>query len=171
MQELCENLDKEQVTNLLEKMVKFSPTLWNLVAVSFQADNTTESSLMETTEEPPHWCACGICRPMPKEEENVCCEIKWKNHEHPLFQNRVLTEHNLELAMQSNADFSNYPFDPANNACWRYTVYRQYTLWVWGKFRRRNRKVIPSCIVWKIRDRFPDQRENYTGFMDAEYQL
>ena len=106
-----------------------------------------------------------------KAEERVCCMNKNKNHQHPLFENHVLTEHNLELAMLSNADQLNYPFDPENNACWRFTAYRQYTMWVWGKLGRRNRKVIPSCVLWKIRDRLPDPSGRYTGFMESDFNL
>lgn len=175
---MCDSLDKEQVTELLAGMAKFSPTLWNIVASPFKINEAGNDEVMAGTglqeksiEEPPIWCQCEFCRPMKKEEENVCCQNAWKNHEHPLFDNHILTEHNLELAMQSNADFLNYPFDPANNSSWRYTAYRQYIIWVWGKLGYRNRKVVPSCVVWKIRDRFPDPTGNYTGFMDAEYHI
>ena len=64
---------------------------------------------MEGSIDPPVWCECGKCRMMKKEEECVCCKNCIKNHEHPVFENHVLTEHNLELAMQNNADFLNYP--------------------------------------------------------------
>ena len=145
--------------------------------MQYKASATTDASGDESQEEreqqiqdQPLWCECGgHCCEMQKEEECICCKNYIKNHQHPLFENHILTEHNLELAMQNNADFFNYPFDPSNNGCWRYTAYRQYILWVWGKLGRRNRKVIPSCIVRKIRDRFPDPNGNYTGFMDVDY--
>lgn len=158
-------------------MAKYSPVLWNIVAMQYKAPTATdpgeenpEEREEQRQENQPLWCECGgHCREMEKQEERICCKNAFKNHEHPLFENHILTEHNLELAMQNNADFLNYPFDPYNNECWRYTSYRQYILWVWGKLGRRNRKVIPSCIVCKIRDRFPDPNGKYTGFMDVDY--
>lgn len=162
------------MVELLAGMAKFSPTLWNVVSTPLKAKADLQDVNLsvgnESTSDLP-WCECGQCREMRKEEERVCCKNTWKNHEHPLFENHILTEHNLELAMQSNADFLAYPFDPSNNACWRFIAYRQYILWVWGKLGRRNRRVVPSCIFWKIRDRYPDQNGNYTGFLDFDFQL
>ena len=169
-------------------MARLSPSLWGLVSKSGQKqDNTStishkdaeESSMVEDENEHnagqengvPEWCICGQCREMKKEVERVCCKNMEKNHEHELFENHVLTEHNLELAMRTNADFFNYPFDPTRNASWRFNAYRQFIIWVWGKLGRRNRKVVPSCVIWKIRDRFPDASGNYTGFMDVDFSI
>ena len=51
-----------------------------------------------------------------------------KNHEHKFFENHVLTEHSLELAMQKNADFFNYPFYPKRNASEYFIAYRQFII-------------------------------------------
>eukprot|EP00794_Sanderia_malayensis_P001872 gene1872-2115_t len=168
----CELLERKEIIELLAGMAKFSPALWDQVKKSSHSqDGNDIGDENNTPVETPSWCKCGQCVEMPTQAERVCCQNNAKNHEHPLFENHCLTEHNLELAMQSNADHLNYPFDPSNNASWRYTAYRQYTIWVWGKLGRSNRKVIPSCIVHKIRKRFPDHNAVYTGFMDNEYYL
>ena len=73
--------------------------------------------------------------------------------------------------MRSNCDWSHYPFDAVKNECWRYTAYRQYTMWAWVTQEKEIEKVIPSCILWCIRDRCPDSSNKYTGFMDANYNL
>eukprot|EP00794_Sanderia_malayensis_P012428 gene12428-13713_t len=171
--EQCELLERKEIIELLAGMAKFSPALWDQVKKPShsQEGNNDIGDVNNTPVETPSWCKCGQCIEMPTQAERACCQNDAKKHEHPLFENHCLTEHNLELAMQSNADHLNYPFDPSNNACWRYTAYRQYTIWVWGKLGRSNRKVIPSCIVHKIRKRFPDHNAVYTGFMDNEYYL
>ena len=119
----------------------------------------------------PHWCICGQCKEMPDERQRVCCRNDHYNHEHPIFEQHILLEASLELAMRNNSDHLHYPFDPTNPGCWRFTAYRQYALWAWGRLGKHDRKVIPSRVVWKIRDQFPDMNSIYTGFYDVEYNL
>lgn len=45
---------------------------------------------------------------------------------------------------------------------YRYTAYRQFVRWIWVWLGRRNRKVLPSCVVNEIRNAFPSER--YAGF-------
>ena len=151
-------------------MAKHAPTLWKKVngIVTQESDGNSETPEQDNS---PSWCVCGQCREMPKGRERVCCRNKEYSHHHPLSELHVLLEPTLELAMRNNADHLHYPFDPSNNACWHFTAYRQYSLWAWGRLGRSNRKVIPSCCVWLIRDRFPDQNNNHTGFFDVEYNL
>lgn len=163
-------------------MAKFSPLLWQKVDTVFRVEMEKEICDEAQGVDPfdeeqicssrnMDWCICGHCREMQNEKEQVCCRNKELNHEHPFFEHHVLCEQSLELAMRNNADHLHYPFDPSNPACWRFTAYRQYCLWAWGKLGKHNRKVIPSCIVCRIRDRFPDPNGNYTGFLDVEYNL
>ena len=146
------------MVKLISKMSELAPSVWN------QAIQMP--SQMERMDSVTEWC-----REMPSETENVCCSNKERNHEHPDFERLIINDQTLEVAMRSNCDWSHYPFDVGKNECWRYTAYRQYTMWVWGHLGKGNRKVIPSCILWCIRDRYPDSSNNYTGFMDANYNL
>lgn len=162
----CEQLDKDALVKRLCLMAKYSPSLWQ--QVNEIVDNTLEPVPAENQ---PDWCVCGQCREMPDERQRVCCMNNGYNHEHPFFETHILLEATLELAMRNNADHLQYPFDPSNPACWRFTAYQQFCLWAWGRLGTQNRKVIPSCCVWKIRDRFPDPVGNYTGFFDVEFNL
>ena len=47
----------------------------------------------------------------------------------------------------------------------RIAAYFQYTWWVHGFLGGGNRRLIPSCVVTAIRERYPD--EQYTGFREA----
>ncbi|KAL1431484.1 hypothetical protein MTO96_002255 [Rhipicephalus appendiculatus] len=49
---------------------------------------------------------------------------------------------------------------------YRFTVYRQFVWWSYGKLDQRNRVVIPSCAVHRIRKEFPTRDDHYTGYLD-----
>ena len=53
-----------------------------------------------------------------------------------------------------------------NNAL-RYAAYRQFTWWVYNRLGKGVRRVIPSCAIWAIRDKYPDESDNYAAFHEA----
>lgn len=55
--------------------------------------------------------------------------------------------------------------DPGHDsAALRHAAYRQFVLWRHGRLGTNIRRVIPSCVVSRIRDRFPNANGVYTGF-------
>ncbi|KAL3889936.1 hypothetical protein ACJMK2_002252 [Sinanodonta woodiana] len=42
--------------------------------------------------------------------------------------------------------------------------YRQFVSWIWHHLGKGNRRILPSCMVSKIRDTFPDPLSYYVGF-------
>ena len=155
----------ENVVSLLSIMSELSPSTWQLAKSIYERSQKVTAVLHSPKTSPP-WCICFKCEVMPNEKENVCCKNKDKNHEHPEFYHLVLDERVLDLAMKENADWLCFNFNPDDNSSWRYTAYRQYTMWHWGHLGRGNRKVIPACIVKIVRERFPDKFGNYRGFLD-----
>jgi P2X purinoceptor 7 len=70
------------------------------------------------------------------------------------------------VAVRDMNDVFAYNNQPANDN-FRHAAYRQFVLWRYEHLGSGNRVVIPSCVVWAIRDRFPSPDGTYTGFKVA----
>ncbi|XP_060067060.1 uncharacterized protein LOC132547309 [Ylistrum balloti] len=114
----------------------------------------------------PPWCSFGNCREMPTAPERLCCRKDPANciTNLPDFQVLVLDEAVLALARLYRQDTFALPEEEDWNKANRHAAYRQYIFWQLGRLGTGDRRVIPSCAVWKIRERYPDQFGQYTGF-------
>ncbi|XP_033729329.1 LOW QUALITY PROTEIN: P2X purinoceptor 7-like [Pecten maximus] len=119
----------------------------------------------------PNWCLCGNCREMPTQPEKLCCKKDLPNCITllPDFKVLILDEAVLALACLYRQDMFALPNEEDWKKANRHAptdniAYRQYILWQVGRLGTGDRRVIPSCAVWKIRDGFPDEFGQYTGF-------
>jgi hypothetical protein len=48
---------------------------------------------------------------------------------------------------------------------YRQEAYRQYSYWKYGPKGKGNRSPNPSCVVWSIRNCYPDLNGEYEGFI------
>lgn len=51
---------------------------------------------------------------------------------------------------------------------YRYAAYRQFCWFAHGKLGKKIRRVLPSCVISKVREEYPSKSGRYTGFKDAE---
>lgn len=75
----------------------------------------------------------------------------------------VLDEAVLALGRMYRRDILVVDDDADWNKANRHQGYRQYILWTHGRLGAGKRRVIPSCCVGTIRDRYPDPFGQYTG--------
>jgi len=113
----------------------------------------------------PEWCKCGRCRQMPRAIENICCKKKDCVTLTQRFYKLCLDPDILQLCILNRADIRNDPFDNSTRQ-FRKASYRQFILDKYGYLGRGNRKVVPSCAVWKVRGNFPSPTGVYMGFKD-----
>ena len=114
----------------------------------------------------PGWCTCGVCRPMPTEEENKCCGKIRCVTSFVTFQNTCTDRDVLVMAIRGRCDIRAEEPDYSTNS-FRKAAYRQYILWRYKKLGRGNRRVCPSCVVLAIRQLYPAQDGIYMGFKRA----
>ncbi|XP_071490597.1 P2X purinoceptor 7-like [Diadema antillarum] len=120
------------------------------------------------------WCSCNHCQDMPSDDERLCCGFGVNDclSRHPTLENivdpvalglqRALWQE--LMVVEAHAD------EPgAHNRQCRHTAYRCYVLWQHGRLGAGNRRVIPSCVVTRIRQLFPSPNGHYTGYRPGRF--
>ena len=125
------------------------------------------------------WCSCGNCPAMTTETESVCCkevpEIlqKMGTHgcitDHLSFDVVCLDPEVLQTALVAMRDVRFEDFDvPVPQRMLHLAAYRQFTWWIHTRLGRSVRRVIPACAVSRIRQEYPEESGQYTGFQEAQ---
>ncbi|XP_014678094.1 PREDICTED: uncharacterized protein LOC106817897 [Priapulus caudatus] len=116
----------------------------------------------------PSWCTCGSCREMPTEVERCCCghqPDECLSREDGLCGMVLDPVYLAAFELYRNDVLGAYESDPDDPLRpKRHAAYRLYTLVRHGVLGQAMRRVIPSCCVWRVRDRFPNPHAVYTGF-------
>ena len=126
------------------------------------------------------WCQCGYCEAMESEAESLCC---LDTNEVPCdyFEGKkciALTEGFKDVCLKKNvlktalSALNNLRGDAlakvVTNRSFRYAGYKQFTWWVFNYLGKGNRRVIPSCALWKIRSCFPDPNAEYVNYSEGK---
>eukprot|EP00092_Neocalanus_flemingeri_P023099 GFUD01025045.1.p1 GENE.GFUD01025045.1~~GFUD01025045.1.p1 ORF type:complete len:218 (-),score=40.11 GFUD01025045.1:26-679(-) len=124
---------------------------------------------------PETYCTCGNCTKKPSLEESVCCKSMHQastdqgcivNNEYvDLILRPVMLEVSLRnvWSMDSNVLRDN----TLSNKNYRYAAYRNLFFFLFRKnVKRKNYRVaLPSCLVERVRVKYPEDSDNYVGFM------
>lgn len=104
---------------------------------------------------------------MPTEEERECCKQTPVNciSSQPDFDFIVLDPLVFLVARRYRQAILAAGEGQDLNKSNRHAAYRQFILWWHGHLGAGNRRVIPCCCVWKIRDQYPDSFGQYRGFV------
>ena len=117
----------------------------------------------------PDLCVCGNCRLMPHEVKNKCCLQKKCITLLSRLTKLCLHPDILELCIRNTSDIRNdLQNDQKDNRAraFRKAAYRQFILARHGHPGKGNRKVCPSCVVIKLRARYPSLTGVYMGYRE-----
>lgn len=120
------------------------------------------------------WCTCGDCKPVEIDEACICCQEEMGGER--IRDTECLTKleaftrlcldplvlENVLVGLHHSTGVSLSP----NNRNYRYAAYKQFVWWRYGYLGARNRKVVPACATWKIRQRFPEPLGIYIPFKE-----
>jgi len=124
---------------------------------SFMTEHTPDQQQPQSQNPEPRglsWCVCGKCRAMPTSAENVCCRKRPCITTTETFDNSVLNTDVLSIAIVSGADVMAHTPEYTPTA-YRKAAYRQWVMWQHGYLGSGNRRVVPSCVVWAVRTKYP----------------
>ena len=74
----------------------------------------------------------------------------------------------LETALSALNNLRGDSLKDIKNESYRFAGYKQYTWWIHNRLGKGIRKVIPSCAIWAIRDKYPAENNLYTPFMESQ---
>uniref|UniRef100_A0A914PZS7 P2X purinoreceptor 7 intracellular domain-containing protein n=1 Tax=Panagrolaimus davidi TaxID=227884 RepID=A0A914PZS7_9BILA len=131
------------------------------------------------------YCGCGNCQPMNNSVEAFCCAEILRastsaaenyskfSHDSCLCENETiknvvenLTE--LKLFIDTCKWLGNQEDDEIDllTKNYRFALYKKLTLLIHGPKQANERLPLPSCLVSFVRSTYPDEDEEYVGFLD-----
>ena len=182
---------EESFEELREMMECFQPYMFKPEKDISCSSGEEDSFVDEETIEPPldsrtrvgnlEWCKCGgKCLIESREIDCLCCQevdalnSKFDNETidcvtesvgfETLCTNKLVLTNILTGLHETQGDFLE---KNCSNRSLRYAAYKQFIWWVFKNLGKGNRRVIPSCAVWKIRNLFPEPDGKYSLYSDG----
>ncbi|XP_040265171.1 kelch repeat and BTB domain-containing protein 4 isoform X2 [Bufo bufo] len=121
-----------------------------------------------------NWCQCGQCTIMSEVEECVCChELPATERffqtdpcvtQHEDFSRFVTSREILIPLLQFATKMTAAQFECKEHRHLRVAGYRKFTNLVYGFLGKARRVSVPTCVIKKIRQTYPEPDGHYTGF-------
>ena len=177
-----------------ETMMKtFLPYLYEPEKDVSDTDSSNESEIDKSSSEEDYsvekvrvgnndWCKCGgNCKIEKRNIDCLCCQevyalnskfdaenyigfITESKDFEMLCTNKTVLENVLVGLHEARGE---YLEENTSNRSFRYAAYRQFIRWVFKRLGKGNRRVIPSCALWKIREHFPEPDEEYVEYSEG----
>ena len=126
-------------------------------------------------------CKCGNCLLGKRKVDYLCCFevhalnskfdtektscIIQSNEFEMLCTSEIVLKNVLIGLHETRRDHLGYNF---SNRLLGYSTYKQYIWWVFKHLGKGNRKVIPSCTLWKFREHFPEPNTDYVSCSESK---
>lgn len=175
-----------EVTDMLKN---FNPYMFepekNVSSTS--SSSTSKSEETETENEVEgrvtnlDWCTCGCCKKEKREIDCLCCQevsalncvfdnenvncVVSCNEFKTLCLNELVLRNVLTGLHETRGDPIEHNI---SNRSLRYAAYKQFIWWIFKNLGKGNRRVIPSCALWKIRELFPEADGNYVLYSEGK---
>jgi hypothetical protein len=176
---------------------QFEPVMSQEKKQERERERQEEEEFIEMRNCPPsEWCRCDRCTQLTNPLDNICCcddealtNKKLENEkscitDHPGFLTTTLDKEVLNMVRNDLLVLLSKPkfketFDhdkkkqlkSDSNKTFRFLAYRNFVSWINSgvKLGKNNRVRLPSCVVSKIRDKWPEPSGKYIGFCEAQF--
>ncbi len=149
----------------------------------------SESHVHEFIPDVSEWCLCDNCSQMPTLEDSYCCtqsemisEFMIRDDLDCIIQSQQLrslveSEDNLRYSrylmsfqIEDKRERSQYLKAEMDNRLLRHLAYKSFVFMIHAAnyVGRHNRVRLPSCVIMRIRELYPDPENNYAGFSSNE---
>ncbi|XP_033103334.1 P2X purinoceptor 7-like isoform X6 [Anneissia japonica] len=174
VKEMIRDLPEADVRQLLFRCLEKNQGLVIDVVDKINQKSDDVQPTREAVTQVPDWCVCSYCKEMPTDLERLCCNMKPELclSKEVTMDAYVLNELSLAFSRARKRDFRQIAeLEPEEqNKSNRHHSYMLFIYWRHQRLLRGDRRIIPSCCVWRIRDKFPSPTRTYRGF-DANVHL
>ncbi|XP_072017743.1 uncharacterized protein [Amphiura filiformis] len=182
----AEILERRRARRAAEEVALSQPVMQSQ-PVQPAHDDETERRLNSTS-----WCNCGHCLYVPNNATLrmcVCCQEQQEEFEglrdkldhrdyscitsHEDFRAICLTDAVLEMMAAFMRDRRGYDMNQEwSHRLYRLLSYQSYTYWIHQRLGKKNRRVIPACVVNTIRERWPEaDPTTYVSYKEADDEI
>ena len=170
---------RKEMDEMIEKLKRFNPYMFEPekeVSSTSSSDESTSSNSSTNSVDTfisrvgiLDWCKCQKCVEEKTEIDCLCCQevaalnSKFNNcdtdciTESPEFTTLCLNELILKnVSTGLHISRGDYLEDQCSNRSLRYAAYKQFVWWIFKSLGKGNRRVIPSYVIWKIRNTYPE---------------